>query len=151
MIRIERTTYQNKHFPVLVAQLDDYLSETDGDEHDFYHQYNGIESLNHVVIAYSNEVAVGCGAIKEFDSDTVEVKRMYVSPETRGQGIASLLLKELEKWTSELNFKNCILETGKRQPEAIALYTKNKYKVIPNYGQYKGMENSVCFKKELTP
>ncbi|CAM4390697.1 GNAT family N-acetyltransferase [Zobellia roscoffensis] len=151
MIRIERTTYQNEHFPALVAKLDNYLSETDGDEHDFYHQYNGIESLNHVVIAYSDEVAVGCGAIKEFDSDTVEVKRMYVSPETRGQGIASLLLKELEKWTSELNFKNCILETGKRQPEAIALYTKNKYKVIPNYGQYKGMENSVCFKKELTP
>ncbi|CAM3488322.1 GNAT family N-acetyltransferase [Zobellia roscoffensis] len=151
MIRIERTTYKNEHFPALVAKLDNYLSETDGDEHDFYHQYNGIESLNHVVIAYSDEVAVGCGAIKEFDSDTVEVKRMYVSPETRGQGIASLLLKELEKWTSELNFKNCILETGKRQPEAIALYTKNKYKVIPNYGQYKGMENSVCFKKELTP
>jgi len=150
MIRIERTTYQNKNFPGLVAKLDDYLSETDGEEHDFYHQYNGIENLNHVVIAYLDEVAVGCGAIKEFDSNSVEVKRMYVSPETRGQGIASLLLKELEKWTSELNFKNCILETGKRQPEAIALYTKNKYKVIPNYGQYKGMENSVCFKKELT-
>ncbi|MBU2946104.1 GNAT family N-acetyltransferase [Zobellia uliginosa] len=151
MIRIERTTYQNKNFPGLVAKLDDYLSETDGEEHDFYHQYNGIENLNHVVIAYLDEVAVGCGAIKEFDSNSVEVKRMYVSPETRGQGIASLLLRELEKWTSELNFKNCILETGKRQPEAIALYTKNKYKVIPNYGQYKGMENSVCFKKELTP
>ena len=151
MIRIERTTYQNKKFPGLVAKLDDYLSETDGEEHDFYHQYNGIENLNHVVIAYLDEVAVGCGAIKEFDSNSVEVKRMYVSPETRGQGIASLLLRELEKWTSELNFKNCILETGKRQPEAIALYTKNKYKVIPNYGQYKGMENSVCFKKELTP
>jgi len=150
MIRIERTTYQNKNFPGLVAKLDDYLSETDGEEHDFYHQYNGIENLNHVVIAYLDEVAVGCGAIKEFDSNSVEVKRMYVSPETRGQGIASLLLRELEKWTSELNFKNCILETGKRQPEAIALYTKNKYKVIPNYGQYKGMENSVCFKKELT-
>ncbi|CAM4302966.1 GNAT family N-acetyltransferase [Zobellia nedashkovskayae] len=150
MVRIERTTYKNEHFAGLVAKLDAYLSNTDGDEHDFYHQYNGIESLNHVVIAYLKDVAVGCGAIKEFDSDSVEVKRMYVSPETRGQGIASLLLKELEEWATELKYKNCILETGKRQPEAIALYSKNEYQVIPNYGQYKGMENSVCFKKGLT-
>ena len=150
MVRIERTTYKNEHFAGLVAKLDAYLSNTDGDEHDFYHQYNGIESLNHVVIAYLKDVAVGCGAIKEFDSDSVEVKRMYVSPETRGQGIASLLLKELEEWATELKYKNCILETGKRQPEAIALYSKNEYQVIPNYGQYKGMENSVCFKKDLT-
>ncbi|MGJ8685826.1 MAG: GNAT family N-acetyltransferase [Nonlabens sp.] len=150
MVRIERTTCINEHFTGLVAKLDAYLSNTDGDEHDFYHQYNGIESLNHVVIAYLKDVAIGCGAIKEFDSDSVEVKRMYVSPETRGQGIASLLLKELEEWATELKYKNCILETGKRQPEAIALYSKNEYQVIPNYGQYKGMENSVCFKKELT-
>ncbi|MGJ8735896.1 GNAT family N-acetyltransferase [Zobellia laminariae] len=150
MVRIERTTYKNDHFSGLVAKLDAYLSHTDGDEHDFYHQYNGIESLNHVVIAYLNDVAVGCGAIKRVDSDSVEVKRMYVSPETRGQGIASLLLKELEEWATELKYKNCILETGKRQPEAIALYTKNKYEEIPNYGQYEGMENSVCFKKTLT-
>ncbi|SIS65792.1 Ribosomal protein S18 acetylase RimI [Zobellia uliginosa] len=149
MLRIERTTHKNEHFSGLVAQLDTYLSHTDGDEHDFYHQYNGIEHLNQVVIAYLDNTAVGCGAIKEFDTDSAEVKRMYVSPKTRGQGLATLLLKELEKWASELGYKSCILETGKRQPEAIALYTKNNYKTIPNYGQYIGMENSVCFKKDL--
>ncbi|MDO6517073.1 GNAT family N-acetyltransferase [Zobellia uliginosa] len=149
MLRIERTTHKNEHFSGLVAQLDAYLSHTDGDEHDFYHQYNGIEHLNQVVIAYLDNVAVGCGAIKEFDTDSAEVKRMYVSPKTRGQGVATLLLKELEKWATELGYKSCILETGKRQPEAIALYTKNNYKTIPNYGQYEGMENSVCFKKDL--
>ncbi|MBU3027090.1 MULTISPECIES: GNAT family N-acetyltransferase [Zobellia] len=149
MLKIERTTHKNEHFTSLVAQLDAYLSHTDGDEHDFYHQYNGIEHLNQVVIAYSDNAAVGCGAIKEFDTDSVEVKRMYVSPKTRGQGVATLLLKELEKWATELGYKSCILETGKRQPEAISLYTKNNYKTIPNYGQYEGMENSVCFKKDL--
>ena len=150
MIKIERTTYQNEHFPGLVASLDAYLSQTDGDEHEFYHQYNGIENLNQVVIAYINEVPVGCGAIKEFNPTSVEVKRMYVSPEIRGKGIATRILTELEKWAAESGYESCILETGKRQPEAIALYKKSNYQVIPNYGQYAGMENSVCFKKDLT-
>ena len=64
-------------------------------------------------------------------------------------GIATQILTELEKWATELSFKKCVLETGKKQPEAIALYIKNGYKIIPNYGQYEGVENSVCFEKLL--
>jgi len=56
----------------------------------------------------------------------------------------------LESWASELNFKYCVLETGKRQPEAIALYKKNGYQIIPNYGQYHGIENSICFQKTVS-
>ncbi len=54
------------------------------------------------------------------------------------------------KWASELGYTSCVLETGKRQPEAIALYTKNGYKIIPNYEQYEGVENSVCFRKIIS-
>jgi len=79
----------------------------------------------------------------------MEVKRMYVLPQHRGKGLATRILTGLESWAKELSYQKCILETGKRQPEAIALYTKNGYIVIPNYGQYKGIENSVCFEKVL--
>ena len=92
---------------------------------------------------------VGCGAMKEYSPITMEVKRMYTNPESRGMGIATFVLNELEKWALELGYEKCILETGKRQPEAIALYKKNGYLSIPNYGQYVGIENSVCFEKSL--
>ena len=149
MISIERTTSENPNFQQLVVLLDEYLRITDGDEHAFYNQYNNIENLQEVVVAYSENLAVGCGAIKPYDSDTVEIKRMFVLPEARGQGVATKILSALEQWARELNYKKCILETGKRQPEAIALYSKTGYEVIPNYGQYQGMENSVCFLKQV--
>ena len=60
-----------------------------------------------------------------------------------------MVLKELEQWAVELNYTKAIMETGIRMPEAIGLYTKNNYVIIPNYGQYKGMPDSVCFEKVL--
>ena len=99
---------------------------------------------------YKNKQPIACGAIKEFDSKNMEIKRMYTLPEYRGKGIATQILLELEKWATELCYVRCVLETGKRQPEAIALYKKNGYHEIPNYGQYIGIENSVCFEKQLS-
>lgn len=150
MIRLIRTDFKNQDFAQLVSRLDADLGERDGDDHAFYHQFNGIDALHHTVVAYLDEVAVGCGAIKEYDSNSMEVKRMYVPPQYRGNGIASKVLQELEKWTTELGYPTCILETGKRQPEAIALYKKNGYNSIPNYGPYIDVENSVCFKKNVS-
>ena len=98
---------------------------------------------------FRSDEAVGCGAVKAFTADAMEVKRMYVPPNRRGQGIASIVLYELETWCRELNFKKCVLETGKRQPGAIALYKKNNYKIISNFGPYEKDTNSVCFEKEL--
>jgi putative acetyltransferase len=74
---------------------------------------------------------------------------MYVPPGYRKKGIATTILAELENWARELSCTRCVLETGKRQPEAIGLYKRNGYRLIPNYGQYAGVENSVCFGKEL--
>ncbi|MFS4468152.1 GNAT family N-acetyltransferase [Maribacter sp. 2210JD10-5] len=149
MTEIIRTDSSNADFISLVAQLDAYLAITDGDEHEFYDQFNGIENLKHVILFYEDQKAIGCGAIKEFDKNCMEVKRMFVLPETRGKGIASLLLQELEKWAKELGYTHCILETGMRQVEAVALYKKNGYASIPRYAPYEHMENSVCFKKKL--
>lgn len=149
MTSIVRTTSENRDLIALVSALDQDLANRDGDEHAFYQQFNSIAALQNTVVAYSDKKPIGCGAIKEFDADAMEVKRMYVMPEFRGKGIASRLLHELEQWAVELGYSNCVLETGKRQPEAIALYTKNGYARISNYGQYIGVKNSVCFRKEL--
>jgi GNAT superfamily N-acetyltransferase len=149
MIQLQRTNSDDKTFQLLVKELDKELAVRDGNEHAFYAQYNKLDQIRHAVVAYFQETPVGCGAIKEFSPEVMEVKRMYVPLNRRGQGIASLVLKELEKWAKELGYKKCILETGKKQPEAIRLYEKNGYKSIPNYGQYSGVENSVCYEKSI--
>ncbi|SKB71788.1 GNAT family N-acetyltransferase [Dyadobacter psychrophilus] len=149
MIQLLRTNSEHSDFIALVRALDAYLAVTDGDEHAFYNQYNKIDMIKHVVLAYENDVAIGCGAIKAFGDDAMEVKRMFVAEAGRNKGVASTLLKELEIWAAELGFQRCVLETGKRQAEAIALYKKNGYQIIENYGQYIGVANSVCFEKVI--
>ena len=151
MSKIEpvRTSYLNPDFVSLVEMLDIYLAEVDGEDHSFYSQYNGIENIQNVVVAYKDNVPAGCGAIKLYSTGSAEVKRMYVKPAMRGLGIAAAVLKELEHWAAELGYTSCILETGKKQTEAIGLYRKAGYEVIPNYGQYAGIENSICMEKKL--
>ena len=149
MITCKRTNSDDKDFQELVRALDIDLKIRDGEEHSFYAQFNKIDKIKYAVVAYDQGIPVGCGAIKEYAQDTMEVKRMYVPLHKRGRGIASVILKELETWCLELNYKKCILETGQRQTEAIELYKKNTYKIIPNFGQYANVENSVCFEKYL--
>lgn len=150
MITIRRTDSENPDFIALVKLLDADLAIRDGADHSFYSQFNKIDKIKHAIVAYVNNEPHGCGAIKEYSITAMEVKRMYTSPNSRGKGIATTILKELETWANELGYKTCVLETGKKQPEAIALYKKNGYNIIPNYGQYAGVENSVCFEKEIT-
>jgi putative acetyltransferase len=149
MITCIRTDSGNTDFQNLVQELDADLRIRDGEEHSFFAQFNKIDSIRNVVVAYHQGNPVGCGAIKHYTDDTMEVKRMYVHPEHRGRGIASVVLKELEDWVKELGYKKCILETGEKQPEAIALYHKNQYGVIPNFGQYADVPTSICFEKRL--
>lgn len=144
---IKRVDSSNTDFQNLVQFLDADLAIRDGDDHAFYHQFNGIDMLKNCVVAYIDNMAVACGAFKPFSEDTVEIKRMYTNPEYRGKGLASKILNELEIWAKESSYKKCILETGTMQPEAIALYEKSGYKKTANYGQYIGVENSVCFEK----
>jgi len=149
MTSVLRTDATNADFKTLVKQLNAYLKITDGDEHDYYNQFNGIEHLKNVVIIYNGNVAVGCGAFKPYDATSVEIKRMYVNPDVREKGIGKQILSALEEWAKELGYCNAILETGKRQVEAVKFYQKCNYQFIPKYGQYKIMENSLCFKKDL--
>lgn len=150
MTQLLRTDSKHPDFISLVKLLDADLAFRDGADNAYYAQFNKIAMLKNCVIAYINEEPVGCGAFKPFEnSASVEVKRMFVLENQRGNGIAGLVLAELEKWAFELGYPQSVLETGKRQPEAIALYTKYGYQITENYGQYKGMDNSVCFIKHL--
>lgn len=149
MITLVRTNSENPDFKALVKSLDSYLKVTDGDEHDFYNQFNNIDVLNHTIVAYKNNKAIGCGAFKKFNESSIEIKRMYTNPDERNHGIAAKVLLALENWAAELNYNAFILETGKRQVEAVNFYKKNGYHITPNFGQYIGMDNSLCFKKNL--
>lgn len=149
MLSFIRINSSNKDFIHLVSLLDADLAIRDGADHAFYAQFNKIDLIQHVIVAYENEEAVGCGAFKKFDAVSVEIKRMYVLPAHRNKGIAAAVLQQLEQWAKEEGSVSTVLETGTKQPEAIRLYEKSGYERFPNYGQYAGVANSVCMKKQL--
>lgn len=149
MATLIRTDAVHPEFLELVKLLDIDLQLRDGEEHYFFAQFNTTEGINQVVVAYDGEIAVGCGALKQFAEGVMEVKRMFVREDYRGQGIAAAILHELESWALELSAMRCILETGVNQPEAIRLYEKCLYHRIPNFGPYKDVASSVCFEKSF--
>ncbi|MGV8946077.1 MAG: GNAT family N-acetyltransferase [Lutibacter sp.] len=149
MIKLLRTNAINADFIELVKSLDADLKITDGEEYSFYDQFNKLENIKQVIVAYDNSNPVGCGAIKKYEGNTAEIKRMFVAQNGRRKGIATKILIELEQWAKELSYAKCVLETGVNQPEAIEFYRKNGYQIITNYGQYENAINSVCFQKIL--
>ena len=149
MIQIVKTDSNNSDFQSLVALLDADLAIRDGAEHAFYAQFNKTDKIKYVILVYQNNTAIACGAIREFSLGEMEIKRMFVLPDFRRQGFAQIVVKNLESWANELGYKKCILETGKNQPEAIQLYQKIGFQIIPNYGPYVNVENSVCMQKKV--
>ena len=149
MISIKRTNSKDKDFPGLIRELDKDLRSRYGAEQEHFDQFNKIENLETVIIAYRNNEPVGCGCFKKFDIDSVEVKRMFVETNHQGKGIGKAIINELEKWAAEIGYSSMVLETGTRQLEAIHLYKKLGYQIIPNFSPYIGNALSVCMKKEL--
>jgi putative acetyltransferase len=149
MILIKKTDSGDADFLHLVAQLDQDLAIRDGEEHAFYAQFNKVDLIRYCLVGYIGDTPVACGAIRALDDQTIEIKRMFVLPEHRGKGYAGQILAELEHWATALGYHRCVLETGKKQPEAIALYLKSGYQTMSNYGQYAGVENSVCMEKHV--
>lgn len=148
-MHILRTDSSNTDFQNLVKSLDATLSEHNGENDDFFAQFNTIDTIKNCVVAYIDDMPAACGAFKPFSEDTVEIKRMFTDPEFRKKGLGSAIVKELESWAAELNFKKAVLETSKDLKSAISVYEKNGFSRIPNYGQYIGVEQSVCYEKEL--
>lgn len=111
--------------------------------------YNISESITDVLITSVDGVAVGCAGLKAYSDSDVEIKRVWVDPEFRGNHISTVMMDELEKKASELGFKRAILQTRPQMEEAVHLYTKRGYVLIDNYPPYDKLEGAICFAKEL--
>ncbi len=149
MIHLKRTSNKDKDFKNLIVELDNDLQ---GRYSNITYQFNAftdVSQINTVVVAYIQDIAVGCGCFKELDENTVEIKRMFVNPYFRGFGVASSIIEELLVWAKQLYYNTAVLETGKRQPESIKLYSKHGFAITENFGPYVGMEESVCMQKPL--
>lgn len=149
MAELVRTNGTDKDFHSLVEHLDRYLSGINGDLDSFFSSHNKLHDIHHVVLFYDDEKPVACGAFKKYEEDSAEIKRMFVLPEYRGKGIASIVLGESEDWAAEEGFQYTVLETAKTMEPAVNLYKKLGYIIIPNYGQYIGVDLSVCMQKTI--
>ncbi|MBP1165875.1 GNAT superfamily N-acetyltransferase [Chryseobacterium sp. PvR013] len=148
-MHILRTDSTNIDFQKLVKSLDAVLAKHNGENDGFFAQFNTIYTLKNCVVVYIDGIPTACGAFKPFSEDAVEIKRMFTHPEFRKKGLGSAIVKELENWASELNFKKAVLETSQDLKSAISVYEKSGFYRIPNYGQYVGIEQSVCYEKGL--
>jgi len=149
-ISVLRVSRDDAPLRELVALLDADLNSRYGIVQAQYVQFNSLATVDAAVVAYLRGQPIGCGCYRRMDESTTEIKRMCVRPENRGRGAAARLLAELENWAIEAGFTQAILETGIKNPEAIRFYTKSGYSRTENYGQYVGMENSVCMAKSLS-
>lgn len=144
-----KTTNTHEDFTVLTHLLDTELNARYGKAQAAYDRHNVIDLIETALVGYEEGVPVACGCFKKIDDTTVEIKRMFVKSEYRRRGFSVQILGELEAWAGQLGFETTRLETGKGQPEAIALYAKMGYAIIPNFAPYMGMENSVCMAKTI--
>jgi putative acetyltransferase len=148
-IALRRTDSSDKEFKELIRHLDIELAQRYGERQAFFDQFNSVDEIRNVIVAMQGAQAVGCGAFKKYGSDVCEIKRMFVLETARGNNIGRQILVALETWAAEEGFSKCILETGNNQPEAIKLYEKIGYFLIPNYGQYAGVDISLCMEKKI--
>jgi putative acetyltransferase len=148
-IVIKRTNSNDPHFKLLISHLDHELWNELKEDQSTYDQYNKVPDLPTVIVIYMNQKPIACGCFKQYDDNTVEIKRMFVENEYRGKGLSKLILNELEQWAMESGYHFAILETSVHFKTAQNLYSKAGYSVIANYDQYAGLEESVCMRKEL--
>jgi GNAT superfamily N-acetyltransferase len=146
---IKRITNTHRDFLTLTRELDGELKGIYGSLQAVYDQHNVLDPIDTAIVGYENAEPMACGCFKTIDTERVEIKRLYVKPNFRRKGFSSEVLQALEAWAAELGYAAALLETGKKQPEAIGLYRKFGYQTIANYGPYIGIENSLCMQKHL--
>jgi len=148
-IKVVKTTSENPDFISLIKTFDTFLWERYPELKKDYWGNNLIEFNANVFLVYLDQKAVASGCFKKYNNYTVELKRMFVSPEARGLGLAQLVIKELEAEAKNIGFKRMILETLYKQVEAIGLYQKMGFNIVDNYEPYVGLPNSICMSKSI--
>ncbi len=114
-----------------------------------YEKFNQLDEIREAIVVYDHGRAVGGGAIRRYDDENVELKRVFVQNEYQGQGIGSRLVSLLIEWAAQLGYRRMILETGELLAESCAVYKKLGFEVIPNYGPYADMPESLCMAKTI--
>lgn len=148
-IKVVKTTSENPDFISLIKTFDTFLWERYPELKKDYWGNNVIEFNANVFLVYLDEKPVASGCFKKYNANTVELKRMFVSLEARGLGLAQLVIKELETEAKSQGFETMILETLYKQIEAIGLYQKVGFSIVDNYEPYVGLANSVCMSKAI--
>ncbi len=138
-------------FVEICNELDDYLNLLAGGEENRkqYVQYNTLEHVHDVVLIVENGVAAACGGFRDYLPGMAEMKRVFTRPQYRRRGYAKTVIAHLEQRAKAKGYGKVVLETGAHMQSAIAMYQSQGYRIIPNYGQYVGMSESVCLEKQM--
>lgn len=145
------TDGNNEDFQKFYLKTEEFYSSIVGGRknREAFIPYNISESITDVLIASVEGVAVGCAGLKAYSDSDVEIKRVWVDPEFRGNHISTAMMDALEAKAVELGFRRAILQTRPQMEEAVHLYTKRGYVLIDNYPPYDKLDGAICFAKEL--
>lgn len=151
LIEFKRTDGKNKDFVENCRLLDMDLDRRVGKKikREKYEKYNQLDEIQEAIVVYNDNKAVGGGAIRRYNNEDIELKRVFVHTKYQGQGIGTKLVSLLIEWDAELGYKRIILETGELLEESCYVYKKLGFKVIPNYGPYVDMPESLCMARDL--
>ncbi len=139
----------NKDYLMLAQKLDEYYFTLVGDVQLRYAEANRPENMACLIVAYDNEIPIGCGCWKRVNQTTAEVKRIFIMPEYRRQGVASAIIRKLEGSIAQAGYCHSILETARTTNDSKALYLSLGYQEIDYFGSPAGAENCLCFEKKV--
>ncbi len=147
----KRTDGRDKDFIENCRLLDRDLDRRVGKQikREKYQKYNQLDEIREAIVVYEDDRVIGGGAIRRYDDENIELKRVFVHPKYQGRGVGSKLVSLLIEWAGELGYKRMILETGELLAESCAVYKKLGFEVIPNYGPYVDMPESLCMARDL--
>lgn len=111
--------------------------------------YNISDNIHDVVLAYIDDTAAACAGLKKYSEQDVEVKRVWVEPAYRGNGLGTAIMEQIERKARAEGFQRTILQTRAIMTGAVGLYRKFGYHQIPNYPPYDKLDGAVCFAKDL--
>lgn len=150
-IRYEWTDGNNSDFQRFYLATEEYYSSIVGGEKNRkgFIPYNISQNIGIVVIAYIDDIAVGCAGLKSYSDIDVEIKRVWVEPVYRRRHIAVDMMQMIENKAKEQHFTRTILQTREAMAEAVSLYEKLGYYRIENYPPYDKLEGAVCYAKDL--
>jgi putative acetyltransferase len=150
-VRVEAGSPQLPHARALIAELDEYLIGLYPPETNYLLDVEALAAPEvSFFVAYLDNQAAGCAALRRLDRESGEVKRMYVRPGARGRGIGAILLEALERAARAQSLDALYLETGALQAEALGLFEGAGFVRCGVFGEYRDDPRSLFYKKTLT-